>query len=359
MTFDGAPAAIWPAARPIVKWTGGKSAELDEIKRYMPVFSERIIEPFLGGGAVTFAVPGHIPAVVNDMSTDLVRLYSFLKIGHTGFMALIHAIEKVWTDIDRIDTSSEGKVILDEVVKASRPVTAILGACFSRSVAKETAIAIERKTRFIARLEAKGETVKDPSNIFMSAAKGGLYTALRAAYNSYSNPVARTALFWFMREFCYGGMFRTNSKGGFNVPYGGASYNGRSLKERIEQVAEANTRARLNNMEIHRGDFSDFFKAVQSTENDFVFLDPPYDSPFSTYDNNSFSRDDHRRLAADMAAMKAKWMMVISETEFVRNTYCTMPGVHTVEFGKRYQGNIKNRVDGNVTHLLITNYPTA
>ena len=59
-------------------------------------------------------------------------------------------------------------------------------------------------------------------------------------------------------------------------------------------------------------DFETFLRTTQPGENDFVFLDPPYDSEFCTYAKNAFTRDDQRRLADFLInECKAKWMMII------------------------------------------------
>lgn len=39
---------------------------------------------------------------------------------------------------------------------------------------------------------------------------------------------------------------------------------------------------------IYNLDFEEFLNLFNLNKNDFIFLDPPYDSEFSTYDNNSF-----------------------------------------------------------------------
>jgi DNA adenine methylase len=190
----------------------------------------------------------------------------------------------------------------------------------------------------------------------MAALKGAAYTAVRAAFNRSAPGTVRSAMFWFLREFAYGGMFRTNSAGGFNVPYGGISYNARGMAPRFEQMASPGIRARLARCGLHCGDFEAFLDRARLRHDDFVFLDPPYDSAFSTYDGNAFTRADHCRLAGCMARMPAKWMLVIAATDFVRETYAAVPGARTVEFGKTYQGHILNRNDRGAVYLMITNY---
>lgn len=59
--------------KPIVKWQGGKSQLLDEIEKRIPENTKRIIEPFVGGGAVFLHY--ELPAVINDINTGLYEVY--------------------------------------------------------------------------------------------------------------------------------------------------------------------------------------------------------------------------------------------------------------------------------------------
>ena len=95
---------------------------------------------------------------------------------------------------------------------------------------------------------------------------------------------------------------------------------------------------------------------MQPGENDFIFLDPPYDSEFSTYAQNTFTREDQKRLAYFMIEeCKAKWMMVIKNTDFIYDLY-NKEGINIQTFNKEYVVSFMNRNDKKVTHLLITNY---
>jgi len=55
-----------------------------------------------------------------------------------------------------------------------------------------------------------------------------------------------------------------------------------------------------------------------------VFLDPPYDSDFSTYAQNTFGRDEQIRLCDCLKHTKAKIMLVIKNTEFIYGLYKAM-----------------------------------
>lgn len=88
------------------------------------------------------------------------------------------------------------------------------------------------------------------------------------------------------------------------------------------------------NAHIYNYDFEEFLLKTNPTENDFIFLDPPYDSKFSSYDNNEFNRNDHKRLADYLLnKCKAKWMMIISKTDFIYDLY-NQPGIHIQEYDK-------------------------
>lgn len=151
-------------------------------------------------------------------------------------------------------------------------------------------------------------------------------------------------------------MFRYSSKGDFNVPYGGIAYNGKSMSKKLEYYLSEPVLSHFEHAHICNLDFEKFLEAHEPSEDDFVFLDPPYDSEFSTYAQNVFSRDDQERLADYLTTRcRAKWMMIIKNTEFIYGLY-NKRGIHISTFDKEYLVSFMNRNDKKVTHLLITNY---
>lgn len=63
---------------PFVKWAGGKRQLLPKIVQYIPPYSGKYIEPFVGGGALLFALcPTH--AIVGDINSDLICAYTCLS----------------------------------------------------------------------------------------------------------------------------------------------------------------------------------------------------------------------------------------------------------------------------------------
>lgn len=193
-----------------------------------------------------------------------------------------------------------------------------------------------------------------------TAIKSAIYMNYRHMYNdtnlAKNDKALHCALFFFMRNYAYSGMFRYSSKGDFNVPYGGIAYNSKFMSKKLNYYRSIPLLEHFANTYIYNLDFELFLREVQPTENDFVFLDPPYDSEFSTYAQNAFTKVDHERLADFMInECKAKWMLIIKNTDFIYNLY-DKPGINIKTFDKEYLVSFMNRNDKKVTHLLITNY---
>ena len=109
--------------------------------------------------------------------------------------------------------------------------------------------------------------------------------------------------------------------------------------------------------EIHNKDFEQFLRESHLLNDDFVFLDPPYDSEFSTYAQNEFSKEDQKRLANYLINdCPARWMLIIKHTDFIYGLYANKEGVNIRAFEKEYVVSFMNRNNKKVTHLLITNY---
>ena len=192
------------------------------------------------------------------------------------------------------------------------------------------------------------------------AIKSAFYMHIRHLYNNegkygIASGVA-TALFFFVRENAYASMFRYNSRGEFNVPYGGITYNRKDLARKVAYMRSPTLQQYLSNTVIEHMDFEAFLLKYAPQANDFIFLDPPYDSQFSTYAQNEFSMKDQERLAAYLLNhCKAKFMLVIKNTPTILHLY-EQKGLTIRTFDKKYLVSFQDRNDRNATHLIITNY---
>lgn len=165
-----------------------------------------------------------------------------------------------------------------------------------------------------------------------------------------------SAIFYYIREHAYAAMFRFNRQGRFNVPYGGKSYNRKDMTSKIENMRSQPVINRFRSATLECMDFIDFFRKHRPESNDFVFLDPPYDSDFSDYDKNAFGMEDQARLACYLLEQcKGNFMLVIKATEYILSLY-EGRGLNIRSFDKKYMWTIKERNDRDVTHLMITNY---
>lgn len=370
--------------RPIIKWTGGKYDEFAFFANHIPTF-DRYIEPFFGGGGVFFALQPSVKSFINDKSADLINFYKQISI--TAFKAELLNYATAWDELGVINAKLwincspyfmsyiKGDIELDklgEILEAQ--LSEILKSdlllnekefIIDQTLFEKTLLAsIADKARRIKRIDEKEDRVFNEEELkahFETGIRSGAYLFFRKLLNlQYHKTItlnlAKAAANWyFVREFCYGAMFRFNAKGEFNIPYGGIAYNKKNFRQKAENIFNEAIVKLFKNSEIHNLDFEAFLNKIKLKPTDFIFLDPPYDSEFSEYDQNAFTQIDQQRLATLLIKTKAKWMVVIKETAFIRKIY-THPSVKMVTFSKSYTYNVRGRNDRAVTHLIITNY---
>lgn len=157
------------------------------------------------------------------------------------------------------------------------------------------------------------------------------------------------ARFIYLRRTAFRGMIRYNSKGEFNIPWG------RYSTLNFDDLIKPEYTDLLSRTEIYHGDYKKVFEDYNSEEN-FVFLDPPYDSEFNDYGFDDFNRQSQIELAELFKSTRNKCMIVIGETDFIRDLY---DGYIRHTYSKKYafkiyDGRIGDEIDNN--HLVITNY---
>ena len=121
--------------------------------------------------------------------------------------------------------------------------------------------------------------------------------------------VARAARFIYLNKTCFNGLWRVNSSGQFNVPWG-------KLKNPL--IYDASNleacRKRLAGSKITAGGFSE--AVISAKKNDLVYFDPPYlplsaSSSFSQYSKDNFGIQDHEELAETISRLTRKGVYVI------------------------------------------------
>ena len=155
--------------------------------------------------------------------------------------------------------------------------------------------------------------------------------------------------FYYLRKTCFRGMLRYNKSGKFNIPFGKyKTINYADLKN--EKYTELLERTIIENTT-----FDNIFEKYNSNNN-FMFLDQPYDSEFKEYGYFQFGKKHHIKLAKLFKETDNNCLMVIGKTDFISDLY---DGYVVEEFDKKYRFKIHSGRIGdeiNNKHLVITNY---
>jgi DNA adenine methylase len=144
-------------------------------------------------------------------------------------------------------------------------------------------------------------------------------------------------------------MLRYNKQGKFNIPYG------RYKTINYEELKNPLYEELLKNTEIHKESYQYIFEHCNDANN-FMFLDPPYDSEFTDYGYCVFDKEAHKDLFNHFASTKIKCLMVIGKTAFIEDLY---KDYIVDKYDKRYKfklyaGRIGDEI--NTEHLVIKNY---
>ena len=353
----------------LIKWPGGKGREFAYIKDIIPDF-DRYIEPFFGGGAVFFNLEPKASAI-NDLSEDLINFYRQIKGRSAEFKEKLDqysnvfdgALEQGRNAFDKL------KVIFDNYDEDAllEIVSDITGELIIDNDVLDTnftAVIFKYVKDKLLRTQKNNEvhpfSEDDLRENLATGFSSGVYMYFRHRYNSMRrNPTSfsdaeRAANFYFIREYCYGSMFRFNSLGNFNIPYGGVTYNKKDFRGKVQHILSDEVAKLFDGCSICNLDFEEFLKGIDLNEKDFIFLDPPYDTEFSDYDGNAFTKKDQERLRDTLKNIPAKFILIIKNTDFIYSLYKDDFNIAT--FDKTYSYNVKSRNDRSVEHLIITNF---
>lgn len=374
----------------LLKYPGSKESELKFIMPHLPAFNN-YYEPFVGGGAVFCNITAN-KYYINDKSEDLMNLYSCVKNEDKQFFAALQHINHNWmllSDIVREDfhfflktyiafrndeftefalSDYISEYIIQNAIRFNGMLRTEFNYCIE-NFTHEINENLVRKIKRMKRIEAQNAPLQtdDILDNIECAFKSGFYMHFRYIYNHRSDLHLSdgflAAVYLFIRDMCYSSMFRYNTNGDFNVPYGGISYNSKTFNTKITQYHDIQFRQKLERTILKCCDFYDFVNQFPVQNDDFIFLDPPYDTEFSTYDKNVFEKKDQERLAQYVLhECRGKFMLVIKNTNFIAGLYkenvlCANGGRLKVQsFDKKYVVSFKNRNNRNAKHLVITNY---
>jgi DNA adenine methylase len=137
--------------------------------------------------------------------------------------------------------------------------------------------------------------------------------------------VQKAARLIYLNKTCYNGLYRVNSQGRFNVPYGRYA-NPAICDEPVLRAIHEYFNYENVKIEILNGDFAVAAKAAG--RGSFIYFDPPYHSPdkanFTGYQADGFDEGEQRRLRDVFVARtdaEAKCLLSNSDTPFIRELY--------------------------------------
>ena len=280
---------------PVLKYRGGKSREIPRFAQYIPNDFDCYIEPFFGGGAVYFYLEPN-NSIINDVNERLMTFYRQLR-----------------------NDYGEMRVQLDELQHI-----------------------YESNQAEYKKLKEKSPDEHVPN------ANEELYYNMRELFNHPDNSYLDGVVYFFINKTAYSGMIRYNNNGEYNVPFG------RYPNFNTNLITEQHSRL-LRSTELYNLDYREVFNMAGN--NDFIFLDPPYDCVFNDYGNidmmNGFDETEHRRLAEDFKNLPCRALMVIGKTPLTMELY----GEYVFdEYYKNYAVNIKNRFNNDKMHIIVKNY---
>ena len=289
------------SAKPFLKWAGGKTQLIEEVENSSCDKSGKIkkyVEPFVGSGAIFFY---------------LISKYDF---------------KEIWINDTNKELMNTYQVIRDDV--------------------KSLITELEKLSKLYL---LKNEEQRSE-----------FFYEVRNLYNSdKTDKIKHAAYFIFLNRTCFNGLYRVNSKGNFNVPFG--KYVNPKLcdKENLENVSKV-----LKNIKILSLDFEKTEKYID--KDTFIYFDPPYrplnvTSSFNSYSKDSFDDKSQEKLAEYFRMLDKKGAKLMLSNSDPKNTdkndnyfdvlYSSF-NIKRVDAKRMINSNAAKR--GKITELLITNY---
>lgn len=269
---------------PVVKWVGGKRQLLSEIIPLLPERTGCYCEPFLGGGAVLFALRPET-AIVNDINPELMTVYTVIR----------DSVDELIASLKKHQNSSE---------------------------------------HFYA--------VRDADRN-------------REAYLAMSD-VERASRLIYLNKTCFNGLFRVNSAGEFNSPFGHYKNPNIVNEPVLRAVSEYFNAAGIS---FYSEDFEKTLERVP--DGGFVYLDPPYDpvsdtANFTGYSKGGFDRGEQRRLkeCCDRLTRRGvRFLLSNSATDYIKALYSDYD-LRIVKAKRAINSNGSKR--GAIEEVLVKNY---
>lgn len=289
--------------RPFVKWAGGKSQLLDEIRLKYPTKIERYCEPFVGGGAVLFDIlEKYSPkkVLINDINEELMNVYDNIQNNVIELIKILAKWEKIYNEI-----TEEERL---EIYKLKR----------------------NKFNKLIKKCDKNDMVVK-------------------------------AALFIFLNKTCFNGLYRVNSEGLYNVPKGKYIKPIICDKENLMTISKL-----LNKVEIKCGDFEKCERFIDENTFVYIdppYRPLTVTSSFTSYSKEQFDDKEQLRLGAFIDRVDKKGAKIVLSNSDPKNSnkndnfFDDLYKEYTIKrINAKRMINSKGNKRGNITELLVANY---
>mgnify|MGYP004484155649 FL=1 len=289
--------------KPFVKWAGGKSQLISEIRKKYPKNIKCYCEPFVGGGAVLFDILANYKpekVLINDINKELIITYYQLQNNVDNLIKKLFALQNEFISADL----EQRKIIYNN----------------------------NRK----------------------------LYNSLKNK-SCENNELEIASLFIFLNKTCFNGLYRVNKNGDFNVPMG--SYKNPSICDEFNLKKSSSL---LKNVKIICGDYSrciDYINDETFVYIDPPYRPLTQTSSFTSYSAKVFDDKEQIRLADFINIISRKGAIVVASNSDPQNADendMFFDNLYRNYSIKRIQAkraiNSKSEGRGNVSELLISNF---
>lgn len=183
------------------------------------------------------------------------------------------------------------------------------------------------------------------------------FLKIRALDPSKLHDIGVASRFIYLNRTGFNGMYRVNSQGQFNVPFGKYSNPLICDEVNLRRVAKA-----LKHVEIKKEDYKAVLKKAK--KGDFIYFDPPYypvskTASFTSYTADSFLEKEQKELRDTFLELHKRGCFVMlsnSDTPFINKIYSGLKGVKITKVvaGRSINSDASKR--GKITEVLVTNY---
>ncbi len=277
--------------KPIIKWAGGKRSIMNNLLSYFPKDFNNYHEPFFGGGSVMIELMNR--GILKDKNV-------YISDAMETLINMYKTIQNVSGDL------------IQEL--------------------KTNGYTNERET-FLTKRERFNVIKQDIEN----------------------NKIECAALFLYLNRTCFNGMYRENSSGGYNVPFG------RQKNPLICNEGLINKLSNLLNndrIKITQCDYTETLLLMNA--GDFVYMDPPYYGTFTDYNKVPFGDAAQVKLRNNFRLLTERGCKVAisnSNHPYIRELYKDVPNVKMIEIPVKRMINSKGNARSEVKcELLIINY---